>query len=825
MTTTSRVMNIGILGGSFNPIHNGHIALARHLLKETGLDEVWLMVSPQNPLKQQQGLMDEHLRLRLVREALSGEHHIKASDFEFNMPKPSFTYDTLLSLQSSYPDHRFTLLIGADNWEHFDQWRNHDDIVRDFDMVIYPRRGSTVDPSSLPPRVRVIDTPLFDVSSTEVRKRLERGEDISRLVPPCVTKALVDKGNSKLRLAWEKLTATLSRVFLPIRLNFTFFVFMFLVGYTCCMLEVPDMKGAKPYPLTSIELFFDLYAVCLILSFVPHKVRNWIRSAIYVILYSVSIVDMYCFVKFKSTLTPTMLLLVGETNSSEARNFLSSYLDWDVLASPVGILLGILVIHIAIAIYSSRHNAHPAIRHKLTGRWGRMYKKLTPSDKVRVNIGAAAGGILGAMSLWLLIEGWIETSDNKQATARLLSYDNIGEVEHELTRKDRATLYLPIHRLAFSIYANELASRQLDRLIDGIAKVKVDSCSFRSPHIVFLLGESYNKHHSQLYGYDKPTTPNQMKRLNDGELILFDDVVSCWNLTSFVFKNIFSLHAVGDSGEWCDYPLFPELFRKAGYNVTFITNQFLPQAKEAVYDFSGGFFLNNPKLSEAQFDVRNDKLHRLDSGMIIEYDHLKDSIPHRQITGDNRLTIIHFMGQHTTYGYRYPREYKRFYAKDYSYDSLSHKNKMILADYDNATLYNDHVVNELLKRWEDEDVIVVHTSDHGEEAFGDGKPVFGRLHSAEIDYRLAHEEFEVPFWIWCSKKYRRNHPDIVRRIKAARHLPFMTDNMPHLLLYLAGIHCKEYRSDYNPLEDDYNADRPRVLKGQVDYNLLKGERR
>ena len=259
--------------------------------------------------------------------------------------------------------------------------------------------------------------------------------------------------------------------------------------------------------------------------------------------------------------------------------------------------------------------------------------------------------------------------------------------------------------------------------------------------------------------------------------------------------------------------------------MTFITNQFLPQAKEAVYDFSGGFFLNNPKLSEAQFDVRNDKLHRLDSGMIIEYDHLKDSIPHRQITGDNRLTIIYFMGQHTTYGYRYPKEYKRFYAKDYSYDSLSHKNKMILADYDNATLYNDHVVNELLKRWEDEDVIVVHTSDHGEEDFGDGKPVFGRLHSAEIDYRLEHEEFEVPFWIWCSKKYRRNHPDIVRRIKAARHLPFMTDNMPHLLLYLAGIHCKEYRSDYNSLEDDYNADRPRVLKGQVDYNLLKGERR
>ena len=110
----------------------------------------------------------------------------------------------------------------------------------------------------------------------------------------------------------------------------------------------------------------------------------------------------------------------------------------------------------------------------------------------------------------------------------------------------------------------------------------MDSCSFRSPHIVLIIGESYNKHHSQLYGYDRETTPLQLERTKKGEMVVFDDVVSCWNLTSFVFKNIFSLHAVGDSGEWCDYPLFPELFRKAGYNVTFITNQFLPQAKEAL---------------------------------------------------------------------------------------------------------------------------------------------------------------------------------------------------------------------------------------------------
>ena len=423
----------------------------------------------------------------------------------------------------------------------------------------------------------------------------------------------------------------------------------------------------------------------------------------------------------------------------------------------------------------------------------------------------------------MLINGWIETSANKEATARLLSYDNIGEVEHELTRKDRATLYLPIYRLAFSIYANQLASKQLDKLIEGTGRVRVDSCSFRSPHIVLIIGESYNKHHSQLYGYDRETTPLQLERTKKGEMVVFDDVVSCWNLTSFVFKNIFSLHAVGDSGEWCDYPLFPELFRKAGYNVTFITNQFLPQAKEAVYDFSGGFFLNNPHLSEAQFDVRNQKLHKLDGGVIIEYDRLKDSIPNPNVNGNNKLTILHLMGQHTTYGYRYPKNFKRYHAKDYAWPALSHKNKMILADYDNATLYNDYIIDELLKRM-DEEVVVVHMSDHGEEAFGNGQPLYGRLHSAVVDYRLAHEEFEVPFWIWTSKKYRKAHPDVMRRIKAASHLPFMTDNISHLLLYLAGISCPDYRSDYCPLEDDYNAQRPRILKGQVDYNKLIEEK-
>ena len=622
----------------------------------------------------------------------------------------------------------------------------------------------------------------------------------------------------------KKIENLLARAFTPIRVNFAFFVFMFLLGYACTQLEVPNKKGYGPYALAPIEMFLDIYVVCLILSFIPIKIRRWIRATMYAILYPVSIIDMYCFVRFGSTLTPTMLLLVGETNSSEASEFFSTYLDWSLLLTPIGLILLLMLAHIVCNIIAARHKTHPAVRHKLTGRLGRIYKKLSPSDKAKVSIGAAAGGILGVLSLILLYNGYTETINNKIATVRLMSYKNIGDVEHELTKKDRANLYLPIYRLAFSVYANKLTAKQVDKLIAGIKDVTVDTCTFRSQHIVFVIGESYNKHHSQLYGYNHETTPRQVALHKKGNLIPFTDVIAPFNLTSFVFKNIFSVHAVGDKGDWCDDPLFPELFRRAGYRVAFITNQSLPQAKEAVYDFSGGFFLNNPILSKAQFDVRNTKLYKFDAGVIRDYDQIvkKDIEQNPDVP---RLTILHLKGQHTNYHDRFPKDRKHFNEKDYKKDwpEMSKRCRMLLADYDNATLYNDSIMSEVIKRFEDEDAIVIYMSDHGEEAFGDGMEIFGRNHSATIDFRLAHEEYEIPMWIWYSNEYAKKHPDIVKQVKEACHRPFMTDNISQVLLYLAGIKSTHYRDDYNVLSDEYNTQRPRIIKNSVNYDELRDE--
>ncbi len=167
------MIKTGIFGGSFNPIHNGHIALAKAVLQQCALDEVWLMVSPQNPLKQNMQLLADEKRLELARKALQGVEGVIASDYEFHLPKPSYTWNTLLHLSKDYPNCKFSLLIGGDNWAHFQRWRHWKDILSHYDIIAYPR-------NQYPGTIRL---PLLDVSSTEIRKRVKNGESIDGLVP------------------------------------------------------------------------------------------------------------------------------------------------------------------------------------------------------------------------------------------------------------------------------------------------------------------------------------------------------------------------------------------------------------------------------------------------------------------------------------------------------------------------------------------------------------------------------------------------------------------------------------------------------------------
>ena len=188
------MIKTGIFGGSFNPIHNGHISLARQLKEKAGLDEVWLMVSPQNPMKQQAELLSDETRLQMARLALEHETGIIASDYEMHLPKPSYTWLTLQALSRDYPDRQFVLMIGGDNWAIFHRWYHADDILQNYQVVVYPRRDEQSEIKVLPNNVTMVEAELLDVSSTEIRQRIREGRSIRKLVPPSVAAFIKQEG-------------------------------------------------------------------------------------------------------------------------------------------------------------------------------------------------------------------------------------------------------------------------------------------------------------------------------------------------------------------------------------------------------------------------------------------------------------------------------------------------------------------------------------------------------------------------------------------------------------------------------------------------------
>ena len=176
---------VGIFGGSFNPIHTGHIALAKSLCQQAGLDEVWLMVSPMNPFKKEAtDLLTDKLRLEMAEQAVANEPKLKACDYEFHMPKPSYTWHTLQALSQDFPNVSFTLLIGGDNWAFFDKWFHHEDILSHYPIVVYPRKGCNI--GKVPSGVTIVETPLLNISSTEIRQRIKEGKSIHGMVPDSI---------------------------------------------------------------------------------------------------------------------------------------------------------------------------------------------------------------------------------------------------------------------------------------------------------------------------------------------------------------------------------------------------------------------------------------------------------------------------------------------------------------------------------------------------------------------------------------------------------------------------------------------------------------
>ncbi len=567
----------------------------------------------------------------------------------------------------------------------------------------------------------------------------------------------------------------------PIQNNIVFFIFMYLLGAICIIID-----PAVDKTVTFFELFLDLYIVCFVLSLLPRKMRIVFKNVLSFILYFLAIVDVYLIVRLGSPITPTFVQMVLETDRSEATEALASYITLKNVLSPVLLVVGLMVIHLLYSL-----------------------KQL----KLKENNLPCLFAILLTT---LLVLSFVVSFRPKKFMAMMYlgNHETFLNLQGMGYYKPDKIYYIPVYKLLYSLKENSFGVEEIEELKETIRKSNITSCTFESPNIVVVIGESHNKHHSQLYGYNKPTTPFQLKEMEKGNLVVFSDVITSFNATTESFKNMFSLYSYGDKGSWSQYPLFPALFRKAGYHTAFITNQFTQDLNANFSDFDAGMFFNNKEISKAQFDVRNISRHEYDEDLLSDYDSLK------QYNAKNNLLVFHLRGLHVKYHLRYPSKWNKFKVKSYNRSDLTNSNLEVLAAYDNATLYNDFILKEIINRFDQEDAVVIYIPDHGEVVF-DGCQTFGR--PMVFDANNLFQQFQIPFWIYMSEKYQTQHPQMVEKIRKAKDKPFMTDNISQLLIGLAGIETEYYSPLSDPLSDDYNTNRKRMIRGEYDYDdIMKG---
>lgn len=566
------------------------------------------------------------------------------------------------------------------------------------------------------------------------------------------------------------------------KLRFTSRDIVFALVYSI-LLIIPDSiwidtsQGRLPYGVLLVYNLVFYFSLSLLLCQIAlwlkkiHQVFYTISQVIlHIILYGFSISNIFLYIFFTLRWDAYTFQLIHETTGRESSEFLETY----VLTTECGfIIAGYMLLGVIeyLSICKLRHR----------------------SVSVPWYISLPIGCLFMYNATFFCFPKYNDTLDMTSAYNTVLTRNMLWKL-----------------RLYTQQY--ELEKADLNICAKNQAAASVDSCSHTCPTIVLIIGESFIKRHSSLYGYNKRTNPLLEEMQKAGNLSVFTDVVTPRNGTSEAFKLFLSMARIDDSIRWCDTPLFPTLFKKAGYHVTFYSNQFVKESEKDRENATGAGFFYHPGIEPYIFDERNHSLSHFDGEMVKTYiqDHQKPTAyPYN-------LDIFHLLGQHVSYKDRYTHSFAHFSAKDYTdRKELTKSQKREVSEYDNATLYNDHVVSSIINIYKNQDAIIVYFSDHGEEC-NDFRPHIGRSGDWDKIEKSAGIEclrcqFDIPFMIYTSPLFQQNHPMIIEEIKESSNRPFMTDDLPHLLLYLAGIHTSWYDPQRNLISPSFDTKRRRLV--------------
>ena len=578
---------------------------------------------------------------------------------------------------------------------------------------------------------------------------------------------------------------------MPVLSQRVLFTFMLLLS----SVVIPVMcyaTGAFPKPFVFAPAIFDCYLFAL-LAFALRRLRlAWLVWLAAILLLGGEVFSLLCY---QSPYSMTVLQLILETNTREATEFLRGHGVLAQLALSVAITLATIVVAWACS-GGARGKVTPAKRPSTNGAWERV---------------GAWSWRQGVLLLLILLS----------ASCQGYSYFRLWQAyTADVTTTIAENKYMPLRnspfvRFLYGHALNVVSTKELGKLVHTVRQSQVDSCSFRSPIILLLIGESYNKYHSPLYNPEaRQTTPGLCQLHRQGNLIVYDDAVSPYNVTSKTFRHMFSTYYPGCGREWVDCTLFPALFRKAGYRVWFITNQFAgAENNKDHHDHAGGTIFNQGDLRRLQFTHMNTEAARFDMELLSQLP------PADTLAAAPSLLIFHMIGQHEDYRERYPAEYNHFTADSIRNPFTDRDGCQIVAEYDNATLYNDAVVTSLLRQYASQDVVALYLSDHGEEVY-DWRNSCYRTNSDYMTPQIARYQYEIPMLFYVSDSFKEQHPDLLAEIRAARHKPFLSTMLPFLLFHLAGIGQADYQPSLDILSPDYNEHYPRIIREDVDYDQL-----
>lgn len=513
---------------------------------------------------------------------------------------------------------------------------------------------------------------------------------------------------------------------------------------------------------------------------------KWIKVALYVLIFAFFVFNVFIQANFATTVSPTIITLISETNKRESGDFFQQFLftDFSIKSYVLSAVLAIMIVWIE---YHNRHISKTLQRH--------------------------LPNLAAVMVAFILVEGVREVALIWMKLMKCQTPDEVViwkmSCPHAVTPTDLVHSFYSIHLGAENTRTALEATQQTIHEQVG--------CTFNdSLNIVMVIGESYIKYHTPLYGYPLMTTPHLCAEADSGRLFVFDDMVSPYNLTSEVIKNLFCCNSLSHGEKWFNMPVFPAIFKRAGYNVSMWDNQ-RDFYKTEHFSFALNSFLFNDQLMQVSYDQTNKRSSRYDEEFVDDY------IQNHHDQSERQLAIFHIMGQHFKYSKRYPpaEENNHFTA-----DSIQQKapylngwRKTVIAEYDNATYYNDFVVNKIIDIYRDKPTVVVYFSDHGDEVY-DARDFQGRNQDGALDPITVKYEFEVPFMVWVSDSYKEAHPEVVDCLRNAVHQPGMIDNTCQMLFHIGGIQTRFYHEDRDILSPDYQPV-PRLLKGLFPYEKYK----